>query len=91
MSAMTPEQEKHLVAVISATFGARNFDASSIIGEAGYNTTLAAAIDAAVPHSRYRSGGRRGRYRYAAVRRVLQPLSRHFDSDDHGWWLVPKR
>jgi hypothetical protein len=88
MKTMPPEMAK-LIDVIAATFGSRHFDVASIVGEANSCPALADAIDAAVPHARFRVGHRRGRIRLLPLKAALEPHRlTHFDTDDHGWWCV---
>jgi hypothetical protein len=80
-NALTPVQETLLVEVITAAFGSRNFDATSVACEAEHNPVLAAALEAAIPRCRNRSGYFKGRFRSKTIRRVLATLAgRHFDN-----------
>jgi len=78
------EQEAELVTAISATFRDRNFDVTSIVSAAVDGSSLAAAIDAAIPNCR----DRHDRLQREVLRRALSPLSKHFNIDRLGWWSV---
>jgi hypothetical protein len=80
---------QHLRDALVAAFGDRPFDATRVAWVAEDDPTLAAAIEAATPHCRYRSGPKRGRYHIEAIRHTLQRLARqHFNVDRHGFWTI---
>jgi hypothetical protein len=88
---MTTEQTQWLLDAIAATFGNERFDTTSIIcaADSGRALDLANAIDAIIPHARYRSGYNRGNFRVLALHRVIDPWGKkHFDTDELGWWSI---
>jgi hypothetical protein len=93
---MTPELEKQLVNTIVAAFGDDTFDTTSIMWAADDDDetalALASAIEAAIPNCRCSYRHRRGRFKDAPVRRVLEQLAKkHFEVDELGWWRVRQR
>jgi hypothetical protein len=66
------------------------FDTTRVIWAAEKNAQLAAAIEANVPHAKYRSGYWRGRYRHKPLLRLLKQMARQrrFETDEVGFWMI---
>lgn len=90
---MTAEQETELVAAIKDAFAGDNrnpfFDETSVVGRAGEHLRLGAALESIVgPNGRYRSGWRRGRFKYKNCEAVALAVRVHFAVNAEGWWRI---
>jgi hypothetical protein len=83
------EHQKGILEALWLAFGARQFDTSSVVGEANggvgpYSAQLRAAFEAAMP-----SSTRAGNLKYKQVRGILTGLAdQHFTTDQLGWWYL---
>jgi hypothetical protein len=62
----------NLIANLERVFGSKEFDATEVWREARHDQQLAAAIDAEVPRSRYKSGLFKGGLNCRAIRGALK-------------------
>jgi hypothetical protein len=84
---LTPELESQLIDAIAGAFKNEKFDVTSIRIRAAHDPALSAAIGAAIPNCRYRSGWCRDQ----PLRRLLEQVAeKHFATDTAGWWSVQR-
>jgi hypothetical protein len=88
---LNSEQESQLVVAIKAAFPpGRKFDATSVFFRATLTDSdprLLEVLESVVgPKARYKSGWRRGEFKYGLCRSVILTVVDRFETDSIGWW-----